>query len=160
MINIDLNKPALLTRETIAAAVFAAAGLYWFYCGNWFLGLSGLLLGICLGFLYKGLGFDLVGKRYRVYTGIFQWRFGTWQSLPIIVGVTVKYFSELTTSGKSGRIRTDKIGYYVLMLSVYQSPQGIILQEFPLNQRDYVVELGEQIASAFSVPIHSFLPPL
>ena len=71
-----------------------------------------------LGFVYKGLGFDLVGKRYRTYVGFFQWCFGTWQSLPVIVGVTVKYFSELATSGKPGRIRTDKVGYYILMLSV------------------------------------------
>ena len=34
---------------------------------------------------------------------------------------------------------------------------GIILQEFPLNQKKYVMELGEQIASAFRVPIHLFL---
>lgn len=156
--NIDLNKPELLTRETIAAAVFAAAGVYWMYCGNWFLGLFGLLLGVCLGFMYKGLGFDLVGNRYRIYTGLFKWRFGAWHSLPGIAGVTVKYFSELVSSGKPGRMRTDKSGYYVLMLSVKQSSQGIILQEFPLNQREYVVDLGNQIASAFGVPIHTFLP--
>ena len=54
-------------------------------------------------------------------------------------------------------MRTDKIGYYILMLSVQQSSMGIILQEFPLNQQEYVMELGEQIASAFRVPIHSFL---
>ena len=89
-----------------------------------------------LGFVYKGLGFDLVGKRYRTYVGFFQWRFGTWQSLPVIMGVTVKHFSELATSGKPGRVRTDKVGYHVLMLSVQQSSMGIILQEFPLNQKN------------------------
>ena len=160
MLNIDLNKPELLTRETLGAVVFVAAGLYWFYCGNWFLGLSGILLGLSLGFLYKGLGFDLAGKRYRVYSGLFQWRFGTWQSLPPIAGVTVKYFSELITSGERGHVRTDKAGYYILMLSVSQSSQGIILQEFPMSQRDYVIKLGEQIASTFNVPMHSFLPSL
>ena len=157
--NIDLNKPVLLTKETLAAAIFAAAGLYWLYCGSWFLGLSGLLLGVSLGFVYKGLGFDLIDKRYRIYIGFFQWRFGTWQSLPVIVGVTVKYFSELATSGKPGRMRTDKVGCYILMLSVQQSSMGIILQEFPLNQQEYVMGLGEQIASAFRAPIHSFLSP-
>ena len=158
MVNIDLNKPTLLTRETIGAVAFAAAGLYWFNRGNLVLGLIGLMLGFCLGFMYKGLCFDITGRRYRIYTGLFHWRFGNWQALPVIAGVTVKYFSELVTSGKPGRMRSDKVGYYVLMLSVHQSHQGIILQEFLLNQREYAIELGEQIASAFNVPIHTFLP--
>ncbi|WP_210517148.1 hypothetical protein [Hymenobacter terricola] len=116
--DIALNAPKLLTRESLLAAAFAAAGIYWFYCGNWLLGILGLLLSLSLGFLYKGLGFDLVARRYRVYTGLFKWKFGEWKALPALSGVTVKYFSELITTGEEGRMRTDKIGEYVLMLSV------------------------------------------
>jgi len=158
--NIDLNKPVLLTRETLIAAVFAAAGMYWVYCGNWFFGVTGILLGLSMGFMYKGMGFDIAGNRYRIYTGFFRWRFGTWQPLPSIVGVTVKDFSKNATSGEPGGMRADKIGYCVLMLSVRNSSQGVILQKFPLSQWDYAMALGAQIARAFRVPIHSFLSSL
>ena len=157
MNNIDLNKPHLLTRESVGAVFFAAAGIYFLSNGGWFLGCSGLLLAVSIGFLYKGLGFDLPGKRYRVYTGLFNWRFGTWEVLPPISGVTVKYFSEFVTSGKPGRMRTDQVGYYVLMLSVINAQQGIILQRFGLNQKEYVVEIGEKIAEVFQVTVAIFL---
>ena len=154
--NIDLNKPHLFTRESVVAVVFAAAGIYFLCNHGWFLGCSGVLLAVSLAFLYKGLGFDLSGKRYRVYTGLFDWRFGTWEVLPPISGVTVKYFSELVTSGKAGRMRTDQVGYYVLMLSVVDSPQGLILQRFGLNQKEYALELSEQIANIFQVQVATY----
>ena len=108
--------------------------------------------------MYKGLGFDLIAKRYRSYTGLFGMRIGNWETLPReIVGVTLKYFSEIVTSGKPGRIRQDKVGHYVLMLSVYQSPNGIILQRFGLNEKEYAIEVGEEIAGTWQVPLTVFL---
>lgn len=157
MENFDLNKPELLTKESLVALFFATAGIYWFSCDSWGLGIISLVLAASLGFMYKGIGFDLPRQRYRIYTGLFQWRFGSWQRLPKVIGVTVKYFSELTTSGKPGRMRTDKIGYFVLMLSIYESSQGIILQEFQLNQEEYMMTLGKEIAQTFNVPLNSFL---
>lgn len=156
MINIDLHKPKLLTRESLVAVVFAAAGIYWFTCGNWLLGLFGLLLALSAGFLYKGLGFDLDARCYRVYTGLFKWKFGAWEHLPTICGVTIKYFSVLSTSGRQGRMRTDKIGEYILILSVSGSIQGIVLQRFSLNQKEYALALGNQIAQFMQVPLATF----
>ena len=158
MTNIDINSPRLITRESFAAVVFAAAGIYWFSPGNWLYGLAGLILGLILGFLYKGFGFDLSAKRYRVYTGLFQWRFGGWEPLPSVVGVTVKYFSQLTTSGEPGRLRTDKSGEYILMLSIENSANGVILQRFGSNQAEYALELGKRVANVFDVRLTSFLP--
>ena len=155
--NLDLDGPHLLTRESIVAVVFAAAGIYFLRNGGWFLGCGGLLLAVSRGFLYKGMDFDLPGKRYRLYTGLFNWRFGTWNILPSISGVTVKYFSELYTSGKPGRIRTDQVEYYVLMLSVVNLREGIILQRFGLNQKEYALTLSGQIADVFKVPLTIFL---
>ena len=155
--NIYLNTPQIMSKESLGAACFAASGIYLLQRGGWFLGCSGLLLGVSLGFMYKGIGFDLPGKRYRVYTGLFQWRFGTWAFLPPVSGVTVKYFSELVTSGKPGRMRTDKADYYVLMLSVTNSSQGIIIQRFNLDQKEYALSLAEQIADILDVSIATFL---
>jgi hypothetical protein len=157
MTNIDINSPKFLTRETLAAIVFAAAGSYWIYCNNLFTGLFGLLLGVSLGFMYKGISFDLPGKRYRIYTGLFQFRFGTWEILPSITGVTIKYFSEIITSGKPGRMRDDKIGHYILMLSRSNSSQGIILQRFSLDEEGYAIMLGQKISEVFQVPLATYL---
>ena len=153
MKNIDINRPIFLTRETMAAIVFAAAGCYWIYNGDWPIGLLGLLLGTSLGFMYKGIGFDLSGKRYRIYTGLFQFRFGTWANLPPISGVTLKRFSEIHTSGEPGRMREDKFTKFILMLSVSNSREGVILQKFNSNAKDYAIEIGEQVAEIFNVQL-------
>lgn len=157
MQNFDLNRPTLLTRETMAASIFAAAGCYWLYWKNWLLGIIGLLLGASLGFLYKGIGFDLPNQRYRIYTGLFQFRFGRWTTLPAVVGVTIKYFSELVDCGDEGVVRNEKIGCYILMLSVEHASNGIILQRFGLNRKKYVIKLGQIISDLLDVPLATFL---
>ncbi len=157
--NIDLNKPQFLTQSTIGALVFAGTGMYWAYCSDWLLAGCGIVLGICMGFMYKGIGIDLPGKRYRTYTGFFNYRHGAWEPLPAVSGVTVKYFSELvvTSTGRAGAVRTDADQHYILMLSVANSPVGLVLQRFKLNERDNALVLSNRIAEILQVPLYSFL---
>ena len=157
MVTVDINPPRLLTRETLAAVVFAAAGGYWIYCGNWLTGLLGLFIGLTMDFMDKGIAFDLSRKRYKNYSGLLGLKLGTWEALPAVSGITIKYFSEIVTSGKPGRIRQDKAGHYVLMLSISHSATGLILERFAVDEENYVIMLGEKISAIFNVPLFKSL---
>jgi hypothetical protein len=153
--NIDLHSPRLVSPKTALAVVFAISGAYVLNQSG-LLGISGLALAVCCGFLCKGIGLDVAGKRYRFYISLLQLRIGDWQPLPTIRGVTLKYFSERVTSGKPGRMRADKVDYYVLLLSVQNSQQGIIVKEYDLDERQEALQLAALLAQILKVEFFDY----
>ena len=77
----------------------------------------------------KGIEIDLESRHYRSFTSLFGFRAGDWEKLPLVQHITMKYFSDLVTSGKEGRMRTDQHKRYIVMFSVLGSSQGVILQD-------------------------------
>ena len=114
-------------------------------------------MAVCTAFLHEGIDFDLDCKRYRLYTGLHRWKIGAWKQMPTIVGVTIKYFSELVTTEDETGLRTDKNARLILMLSVANSSQGIIIQQFDLTEKKFALITGERIAAILRVPLAPFM---
>ena len=77
--------------------------------------------------------------------------------MPTIVGVTIKYFSELIITENETGLRTDKNARLVLMLSVADSSQGIIIQQFGLTEKKLALTTGARIAAILQVPLATFM---
>ena len=114
-------------------------------------------MSICTGFLHEGVDFDLDCRRYRLYTGLHKWKIGTWTQLPTISGVTIKYFTEIITTEDETGLRTDKDARFILLLSVANSSQGIIIQQFGLTEKEHALIMGARIAAIFQVPLATFI---
>ena len=123
------------------------------------------LVGCLLLILTKaGMEFSADHRAVREYYSLFGWRFGRWQSLPPIVGVTVKYFSEIVspTPGRySWGIWNDAPRHYaklVVLLSVKNNPVGMVVGNFSLNEATEALDFARVMAEGFAVPVHTFLP--
>ena len=114
-------------------------------------------MAVCTAFLHEGIDFDLDCKRYRLYTGLHRWKIGAWKQMPTIVGVAIKYFLELVTTEDETGLRTDKNARLILMLSVANSSQGIIIQQFDLTEKKFALTTGAQIAAILRVPLAPFM---
>ena len=129
------------------------------------IGGSFALIGCLLIVLTKdGMEFSADCRSFRDYYSLFGWRFGRWEQLPFIVGVTVKYFSE-TASATPGRyswgIWNDSPRHcekLVVMLSVINKPIGIVIGNFSLDDVNEAMSFAHNIAEGFVVPVHTFLP--
>ena len=114
-------------------------------------------MAIWTGFLYEGVDFDLNYRRYRLYTGLYKWKIGAWTQLPTIAGITIKYFSDLVTTQDETGVSKDKNARLILMLSVANSSQGIIIQQFGLTEKEHALIMGARIAAIFQVPLATFI---
>lgn len=165
---------APLSRAGLPGAYFAyAVGAFFVLAtvgvpGLWSAGV-GLMLCL-LGVLARsGTEFRADRSAYREYGELFGQRAGRWQPLRLVVGVTLKYFSSLSggDSTPSGRNswgiwnanprRTEEL---VLMLSLENSPTGLILARCPLGAVNATIDAAHELAEFFGgVPVHQFLPP-
>ncbi|GAB2947436.1 hypothetical protein GCM10027048_10480 [Hymenobacter coalescens] len=103
--------------------------------------------------LSKGIEVDLPNFRLRHFTKIGGWRIGGWEELPPVSRVVVKYFSQLGTSGRPGRMRTDQEAFWVVMLSVTGSAEGIVVERLALPAKADALQLAETLAKPFGVPV-------
>ena len=122
-----------------------------------------LALGGCLliTLIKAGIEFSADYRSYREYYSLFGMRFGAWKRHPSIVGVTIKYFSE-TASTKSHKYSwNDTPAQHkklIVMLSVENKSDGIIIGDFSLNDVNSAIDFAHDIAEGFGVPVHLFLP--
>ena len=111
-----------------------------------------------------GMEFSADNHSFRDYYSLLGWRFGRWESLPPIVGVTVKYFSEMEGGG-SGRYSWGiwnnaprSHGMLIVMLSVQNKSTGIIIANFSTDAVNNALDFSHGIAENFGVPVNTFLP--
>ena len=116
-------------------------------------------MAVCTAFLHEGIDFDLDCKRYRLYTSLHRWKIGAWKQMQMstIVGVTIKYFSDFVTTENETGLRTDKNARLILMLSVANSSQGIIIQQFDLTEKKCALTTGARIAAILQVQLATFM---
>ncbi|RYE90123.1 MAG: hypothetical protein EOO37_03675 [Cytophagaceae bacterium] len=100
-------------------------------------------------------------RRYREYYAVLGFKIGSWQLLPPVSGVTLKYFSEITRlqakyNARSTIIRSEEI---VVMLSVPGSATGIIIGRFLADNVNTAIDFAHDTATDFNVPVNMYLPP-
>lgn len=158
------------TARFRSAYLFPAAGLTLGLlnssASNWLAGAAGLLLVAGLSSLYTGLEISADRRHRRDYWGLLGRRFGRWQPLPPVIGITLKYYATVTKAGqpnvtsrntwKPARRRSEEL---VLMLSLHNQPTGLIVGRYDLDEVNEAIDFAHELAEYFDVPVNQYLPP-
>ena len=132
---------------------------------GWLAGAIGLLGWAVLCSGCTGLEISPDRRRSRDYWGVLGLRFGSWQPLPPVVGVTLKYYATLA-AGRSGptswgiwQQSSRRYEELVLMLSLHNQPTGIITGRYTLDEVNEAIDFAHELAAYFDVPVNQYLPP-
>ncbi len=163
-----MDFPSLQPRfrfSYLLLAVALAAVLALYGAAVWVAGLFGLALVFGLSSWGAGLEFSPDLQRYRPYSALGRWRFGRWQPLRPVVGVTLKYYSVLeraSTSGssnwgvwKSSHNRREEL---IVLLSLRGSATGLIMAHFTPDDVNDAIDFAHDTADRFRVPVNQYLP--
>ena len=124
------------------------------------LGLAAWLLS-SRGYAGKELTTDFA--QVRDYYDLLGWRFGRWQKLPVIVGVTLKRYSVLQSDRPaamgwgSWQNATRRVEELVIMLSVQDSRQGLIVGRTAVAELTATTEAAQRLAAHLGVPLNCYL---
>jgi hypothetical protein len=148
-----------LPSVTLAFASFLLGFNSWVAC---VLGIMAWLIS-CTGSTGVEISPDF--RQSREYTGFLGWRLGSWQPLAPVVGVTLKYFSELdqarTVNGSSWGIWNNMPRRHeelIVMLSLQRSATGLILAYFGPDDVNVAIDFAHDTAERFRVPVNQYLP--
>jgi hypothetical protein len=127
-----------------------------------------LLAGLVAGLGRQGTDLSADHRFYRYYFGLLGWRWGRWQPLPPVVGVTLKFYTEVSRGNAGngpaswGIWNTSNVHYekLVLLLSLQNSTEGLVLREFSSTELTEARQVAQEVASSFgNVPVHEYLAP-
>lgn len=113
---------------------------------------------------YTGVELSPDRRQFRSYYGMLGLKIGSWQPLPPVVGVTLKYYSKIQRSnsrysrgilGAAAR-RAEEL---VVLLSVRNSPTGIIVGRFSLDDVNPAIDFAHDLADELDVGVNMYLPP-
>ncbi|TDN40402.1 hypothetical protein A8B98_13230 [Hymenobacter sp. UV11] len=142
------------------AAVLAAAG-----AAGWAAASIGLVGGLLLSSVEAGTEISPDLSQSRQYLSLLRWRVGRWQSLPPVVGVTLKYYSTLekgdtasTTSWGVWSNPRNRHEELIVMLSLQQRTNGFILAHFSPDDVNDAIDFAHDTAERFRVPVNQYLP--
>ena len=133
---------------------------------NWLAGAAGILLVAGLSSLYTGLEISADRRHRRDYWGLLGRRFGRWQPLPPVVGITLKYHSTVAKAGRPSALSwgiwkpaSRRHQELVLMLSLSKQPTGLIVGRYDLDDVNAAIDFAHELAEYFDVPVNQYLPP-
>lgn len=110
---------------------------------------------------YTSLEFSDDLRRFRKYYAVLRIKIGVWQPIPIVVGVTIKYFSTATKSDSkySWGPSTNRVEEVIVMLSVRDASTGFIIGRFSVSDVNDAIDLAHDTAEQFQVSVNTYLPP-
>ncbi|AMR25919.1 hypothetical protein A0257_01615 [Hymenobacter psoromatis] len=152
-----------LRLKYLSATIPLAIILVAFGMAPWQAVLICLALWILISRGYAGKEISAEFTQVRDYYDLLGWRFGSWQKLPTIVGVTLKKFSVLQSrmpaamSWGSWQNSTGRLEEIVIILSVQHSRQGIIIGRTSVETLDQTTEAANRLAAHFGVPVNLYL---
>ena len=119
-----------------------------------------------LSSLYTGLEISVDRQRSRDYWGLLSWRFGRWQPLPPVVGITLKYYATRTKAGRPSALSggvwkptSRRHEELVLLLSLQNRATGLIVGRCALDDVNAAIDFAHELADYFNVPVQQYLPP-
>lgn len=125
--------------------------------------LVAVLLGLVAQLGREGRELSSDNRRYRRYFDLLGWRWGRWQPLPPVVGVTLKFFTEVAKGDSTSWGIWDTSGQryqkLVLLLSLQDSREGLVLNEFNTDELAVTRQAAQELATRFGVPVHEYLAP-
>jgi hypothetical protein len=113
---------------------------------------------------YTGVELSADRRQFRSYFGLLGLKIGSWQPLPPVVGVTLKYYSKIQRSNSrystsilsAAARRAEEL---VVLLSVPNSPTGIIVGRFALDDVNPAIDFAHDLADELDVGVNMYLPP-
>lgn len=158
-----------LTRTALPPGFFAIpVGLFCFLTvfGVDALLSAGISLCGCLLVFFSRSGLEISQDLhfFRQYYSLFIWRVGSWQQLPNIAGITLKYFSQVapfTPTRDSWGIWNNaptRFEELVVMFSVQNASTGIIITRFSADEEQEATQFANDVANIFDVPVRIYLP--
>jgi hypothetical protein len=165
---VNTSTPRYLLRLVFWAAALGIAGLALLLGASvWkalFLAALLSLPWVLLKAFYTGVELSADRRQFRSYFGLLGLKIGRWEHLPPIVGVTLKYYSKIQRSnsrysrgilGAAAR-RAEEL---VVLLSVRNSPTGIIVGRFSLDDVNPAIDFAHDLADELDVGVNMYLPP-
>ncbi|AII53283.1 hypothetical protein [Hymenobacter sp. APR13] len=131
----------------LMAAVFAYGGL-------WVMAVALALFAIFLVGYSTQWQLNTRTRQYRHGGNLFGLHMGSdWLRLPDVQRVVIRYFSDfaVTDSGYSDGDESSKDRRYILLLSVPESAQGLVVGQ--LRNQQQAVQLGCQLGRALGLPV-------
>jgi len=130
---------------------------------------SAVIALICISsswFVHWGTEVDTTRRLQRTYYTLMGYSFGHWEPLPPIAGITLKYFSTISSNKtpsarnswgiwNDGNKRNEEV---VVMMSVAHSSTGIIIKTVPLSELQAALEYAQLLAQQLDVPLNTYLP--
>ncbi|GAA4497851.1 hypothetical protein GCM10023172_13440 [Hymenobacter ginsengisoli] len=163
--DLPITRPSLnyflgLVPALLLTAFLAAAGMS---------GLAALSIGLLIWLIYcsshSGQEISSDKQFTRAYYGWGNLHLGSWQPLPKIVGVTVKSFSHMGSGPAPSRTSwgqwdTSATRYEeaVILLSVADSVNGLIVGHYSLDELPATLQLARATAEYLGVPLRTYLP--
>ena len=158
-------RQARLRLAYLLPSVMLALASFLLGFNGWVAGLVGTMAWVisCTGSIGVEISPDF--RQSREYTGFLGWRLGNWQPLAPVVGVTLKYFSELdqarTVNGSSWGIWNNMPRRHeelIVMLSLQRSATGLILAYFGPDDVNAAIDFAHDTAERFRVQVNQYLP--
>ena len=115
------------------------------------LGLFVLLMAGAMHADRLDVALDVPQRRYRRFVRLFGFTYGRWEPLPDIAGVVVKYYSEYETANRRQWQVESARASYVLMLSVRDSAQGLVIKKFAFRHKEAALQLARDVADYLCV---------
>jgi len=158
--------PARLRSIYLVPAGSVAVALAVFGMAGWAAGLLSILVWLVLCTVQTGQKLSPDLQRNRDYFGIVGRRFGSWQPLPPVVGVTLKYYATLEkasiTSATSWGIWNNPQRRHeelIVMLSLQHRASGLIVAHFGADDVNAAIDFAHDTADRLRVPVNQYLPP-
>ena len=163
-----MNVPSLRPRFRVPHLLLAVGlglGLALQGMQGWLAGLVCLGVGLGLSSWGAGIEFSPDLQRYRHYFALRRWRFGRWQPLRPVVGITLKYHSTVTKGSALGSANKyawqsspSRHEQLIVLLSQQGSATGIILAYYSLDAVNEAIDFAHELADRFQVPVNQYLP--
>ena len=121
-----------------------------------------VILALCLAPALGQTSLE-ISSDYRQFRDCYAWfgiTFGRWQPLPPIVGVTLKYFSTISSrrSKYNWNATTSRNEELVVLLSVRNSTTGMVIGRFDPDNVNLAIDFAHDTAEHLGVEVHYHLP--
>jgi predicted Abi (CAAX) family protease len=114
------------TTRAVGIIILGALSLY---IGSTINAAFCFVVGILLLISTKGIELDTTAHKHRLFTALAGFKIGSWKRTPDVQGIIMKCFSDSATSSNAAYGKNQPGQRYIVMFSVPESSQGIIVHQ-------------------------------
>lgn len=142
------------SSNTIRAVGIIILGALSLYIGSTINAAFCFVAGILLLISTKGIELDTTAHKHRLFTALAGFKIGSWQRTPNVQGIIMKCFSDSATSSNAVHGQDQPGQRYIVMLSVPESSQGVIVHQTEKYKAAH--HLSETLAQVLGVEAKTY----